>query len=373
MNATLQTKSLQAEDPIYLYYFYNPDCEICQQVGPNVYGFAEDHPDLIFIQYFVDFTNTSSVEFASTIFQSYNFTFTGVPSVLFVKGECAVLITGTNIQPQKLKFVYTELLKAEAVCPTPDSEINLESLSYLFIYGAGFISGLSPCILLILGFVSASYISSEEEKGGIIAAEPKEESKVGKTERSQTKSRLGLHIKFIFGFILGTLLVYSLLSVAIIYSLEFLSTFVFGKIVQYIFAGILILLGLWYIIDAGNENSRLFKTPDTIKRMFRTIITTKSMASSFILGMVFTMIKLPCIGAILMALLLNISANPVEYYPKLLVYFMGVLTPLVIVSLLLVFGLNTERLNSLRTKYRPALRFISGLIIIAIVIYSLFL
>ncbi len=373
LNAPLQAESLKKEDPISLYYFYNPDCEVCQSVSPSVYQFAEDHPDLIFIPYFVDFTNSSSVDYANGVFQSYNLTFTGVPTVLFIKAECKAVITGTNIQQQKLEFVYRELLEAETTCPDLDSATDLATLSYLFIYATGFISGLSPCILLILGFISASYISSEEQKQSQTHNEANPEDKSSLSESTHDKSKLGLHIRFIFGFILGTLLVYSLLSVALIYSLEILSNFVFGKIVQYIFAGLLIFLGLWYIIDASNENSKLFKTPDSIKRMFRTIITTKSMASSFLLGIVFTMIKLPCIGAILMALLLNISANPAEYYPKLFIYFMGVLTPLLIVSLLLVFGLNTDRLNSLRTKYRPALRFISGLIIIAIVLYSLFL
>lgn len=379
-NYSKEAYAVQQSDPISMYYFYNPKCEICQQVGPSVYEFAENHPDIIFIPYFVNFSNNSSVKDAGEFFLARNYTFSGVPSLIFQKAECRALITGTEITPNRMNDIYSRLADADQSCPNLDSNSDLDSLSFIVIYGVGFISGLSPCILLILGFISASYISSDQEKDD--GDKNKNSSNIENNKQAaqsnpnisqSNQSNLILHLKFISGFILGTLLVYMLLSIAIIYSLDALSSWVFGTVVQYVFSGLLLLLGLWYIIDAWNENSKLFKTPESIKKMFRSIIQTKSMGTSFLLGIIFTMIKLPCIGAILMALLLNISADPVQYYPKLFVYFIGVLTPLLLISILLVFGLTTERLNLLRTKYRPALRLISGILIISIVLYSMLL
>ena len=390
-------QAVQMDDKINLHYFYNEKCEVCQMVGPSVDDFAENHPDVNYTKHTVDFSNISTVDECNSFFNSLGYTFTSVPSVIFTKGECSVLVVGTNITAERLGQIYTKLVSADGECPDLESfDVDIFSLSPFFVYGAGFISGLSPCVLLILGFISASYLASEDaskkQKVEIDeqSADPNSGSEKGidneqskediietqsnaKNVRGEGRSNLGLHLRFISGFILGTVVVYTLLSLAIIYSLDFLSKFIFGNVIRTIFAILLILLGLWYIIDARNENSRLFKTPASVRKMFGRIISTKSFGSSFVLGIVFTSIKLPCVGAILMALLVNVTASPEVFLPKLVVYFMGVLTPLVLITLLLVFGLNTQKLDLLRTKYRSTLRLVSGILIIAIVLYSIFL
>ncbi len=184
----------------------------------------------------------------------------------------------------------------------------------------------------------------------------------------QGKSKLFLTFS---GFIIGILLVYFLISIALVTAIQWLSTTVFGPILRIIFAVIMFVPGGWYIFDSFKEKSILFDTPEKLKEIFKKLAKGGTFLYTFALGFVFTFFKLPCIGGVFLALTYDFAQNPSTFLGSLALFYVGILLPIIILMLLIAFGVKTQKIDLLRVKYRPYLRIIAGLAIIALTIYSL--
>ena len=136
---------------------------------------------------------------------------------------------------------------------------------------------------------------------------------------------------------------------------------------------ILFILGFWYIADAFNPESKLFKTPDGRKKWFKPTAQKGTFLYAFTLGFVFSFIKIPCVGTILIALLLGVQSDPASLWTELVLFYIGILIPLILVMLLLSYGVRSDKIETIRVKYRPWIRIASGLTIIGLTIYALFL
>lgn len=91
----------------------------------------------------------------------------------------------------------------------------------------------------------------------------------------------------------------------------------------------------------------------------------------FILGFIFSLIKIPCIGAIMISLFMGLVENPIFFALNLGFFYLGLILPLIIVLILLLRGSESEKINQIRIKYRPILRILSGVAIIGLTFYSL--
>ena len=115
-------------------------------------------------------------------------------------------------------------------------EINI-----IIAFLSGLIIGATPCILLMLSTFGTSLVLVEEKNKFITIS---------------------------LGLISGMILMYIIISILVLYVFGFLTIYFYFK---YVFAGILILIGVWQIIDCRKENSKIFGTPEKVK----TIMTTK--------------------------------------------------------------------------------------------------
>jgi len=211
-------------------------------------------------------------------------------------------------------------------------------------FAIAFISGLSigitPCILLMLSVFGTSLILTEEKRKFIAIS---------------------------IGLLSGMILAYILISIIFLYFFQLLENFFISS---YIFAAILIIIGIWEIIECKKEHSKIYRTPEKVKTILKDFIEQNSGFYAFLVGIIFVLIKIPCFGTIYLSLLYNLQNNPLLYV-FIFVYLLGMIIPIIVLLLLIRLGLESNKINEFRLKYRPYLRILSGIILIFLAIYLL--
>lgn len=338
ISVNAQDPQINIDDQISIEYYVLEDCDICEEKEQLVDELKENHPNINLTKYLVVTTENFTKYFDYT--ESLGLGKPNPPLVIFRKGACVYGLE--EITLDSLEQWYSTFEKLEGSCPNWQGK----EISFGFAFVSGLITGLSPCVILVTAVISSAVIVQDSEK---------------------TKM-----LPIFVGFTLGVLLMYLLLGIVVVFTFEFLVSTFFGTAIRIFFAIIMFLLGLWYIIDAFNENSKLFSTPEPIKEFVKKMATKGTFLYTFILGFVFSFLKIPCVGGIMISLVYGISNNPALYVPSLVLFYIGLLIPLVILMVILGFGVQTEKISEIRIKYRPLLRIVSGLLIIGLTIYSLF-
>jgi len=213
----------------------------------------------------------------------------------------------------------------------------------LFIaFISGMVIGASPCILLMLSTFGTSLILVEEK---------------------------GKFLKICIGLLSGMIFAYIVVSIIFLYFVQFFEIFFFFK---YVFAGILIFIGVWQILECKKEDSKIFGTPEKVKRVLKDFIERNSGFYSFLVGIIFILIKLPCFGSVYLALIYNLQSNPLLYM-FIFFYLLGMVIPIILIFVLLRLGLESAKVNEFRLKNRSYLRILSGAILIFLAFYLLIL
>lgn len=214
-------------------------------------------------------------------------------------------------------------------------------VNFTIAFFTGLLVGIAPCILLMLSVFGTSLILIEDKRK---------------------------FIEISIGLILGMILMYIIISIIWINVRLLLQNIYF--FLGYFFAGILIFIGLWQIIECRKEKSKIFSTPEKIKLMLKEFIRRNSGVYAFLVGGIFVLIKIPCFGGIYIALLESILENPLLYV-FILVYLIGMIIPTITILLLIRLGLESTKIDDFRLKYRTHLRIINGIILIFLALYLL--
>ncbi len=208
------------------------------------------------------------------------------------------------------------------------------------VASAGFIAGVQPCCLAVVAFLSGLILTLVIERKRIFVI----------------LSAFGLGVFFFF-FLKGLL---------ILTILDFIPKYSgFAKLI----AGLVpIIFGILFLKDYSIKESRLFKTPDSIKNIIHNLASKNTMLSSFSLGLIFSLVKLPCVTGIYLGILNLIwlqhdLASGLSY---LLLYNVAKVTPIFFLSLAITMGLNPLTLDKFREKKRPTIKLINGLFMIAL-------
>lgn len=215
-------------------------------------------------------------------------------------------------------------------------------ITLFIVFLSGLLVGISPCIILMLSAFGTSLVLSENKNKFLIIS---------------------------IGLLLGMILTYFIISILFLFLFQFLTVFYYFK---YIFAGILIVVGIWQMIECKKEKSVIFGTPTKIKTILKDFIEKNSGIYAFLVGIIFVLIKIPCFGLIYLALLYNLSNNPLLIL-FIVVYLVGMIIPIIIVLVLLRFGIESAKLDEFRLKNRIYLRILNGCVLIFLAFYLLIL
>ena len=213
-------------------------------------------------------------------------------------------------------------------------------VNFIIAFTSGILIGASPCILLMLSVFGTSLILTEEKVK---------------------------FLKISVGLLTGMILAYIIMSILFLYALRFFELFYYF---EYVFAGVLIVIGIWQIIECKKEKSTIFGTPAKVKMVLKNFIEKKSGIYAFLVGIIFVLIKIPCFGGIYLALLYSFSTSP-SLFIYILYYFIGMLIPIILVLILLRIGLESSKINDYRLKYRTFLRILNGIILIFLALFLL--
>ncbi|MHA2283112.1 MAG: hypothetical protein ACXAC5_19905 [Promethearchaeota archaeon] len=201
--------------------------------------------------------------------------------------------------------------------------------------------GTSPCILLMLSVFGSSLILTEE------------------------KSKF---LKISLGLLAGMIIAYIFISIIFVYLFQFFEALSYFK---YLFAAILIFIGVWQIIECKLEKSRIFGTPEKVKTVLKDFINKNSGFYAFLVGIIFVLIKIPCFGSIYLSLIYDLYSNPLLVF-YIITYLIGLIFPVVLILILIRLGLESDKINEFRLKYRTSLRLLSGGLLIVLALLLLF-
>jgi cytochrome c-type biogenesis protein len=331
----------QGSESIELYFFYNPGCGECIVANNTINGFLALYPDINYISVKIYMGNATADQLGRDFF---SLDIVPYPTAVFVTETCHYVLQDNLITVSNLESVYNQLLANPENC---QGWVYFGEFNAWVAFLSGLLSGLSPCVILITGFFGTSLFTTQNKKMFVLS---------------------------MVLFILGVLSAYFLLGIVFTYFVQFAVSFFSSIFIKLVIGIPLLVLGTWYIIDSFNENSKLFNTPDKLKKFFSKLSLERSTFASFVLGFIFTILKSPCVAGVMLSLLFSMMSsglNVVFAIPVLLIFAIGVALPILIVFLALRLGVQNEKINQKRLKYRPYLRIASGIIIIITTLVSI--
>lgn len=229
---------------------------------------------------------------------------------------------------------------------------NEARFSQLLVYALGTVSGFNPCLVALASFFFAS---------------------ATQTELKRVARRISL-------ISLGLIYAY-----VVFFSLIVSNPTVMGSLAAstWLIASILAFVGLLHFVEVGQDlYSRrwgsgtnietkvpLFRTPKPLKGFIVKVRELNSPVFDFALGIIFSLIKLPCIAMLFVVMLVN-STTPLT---DAVIFTFGVASPVIVMGALIGFGMvNVNRLSMVRFKGRLIQRAVIGaaLIISAVLVIS---
>nr|WP_297761410.1 cytochrome c biogenesis CcdA family protein [Methanothrix sp.] len=231
---------------------------------------------------------------------------------------------------------------ASSETPYPSEQFESITLSTaLTVLIAGLLAGFNPCLLAILAFLATTVLSSAGRRRDLLS--------------------------MILFFSLGILSVYLLFGMGLFRMMQDSDT---ASMLRLVLSVLLILLGVMQLEDArrlGSTGRSLFRT-DWILRYFQAAAGTRSLAAYFLLGMLFSMVKAPCVGAVYVAIISIIYtkgyASSAALY--LFLYNLGVVLPVMLLGGAIALGMQPESVERFRHDHRVAIRIITGVTLIAL-------
>lgn len=219
--------------------------------------------------------------------------------------------------------------------PGPAASVLNDELSAAAVLVAGLIAGVNPCLMAVMAFIAGTTLSATEKRIHIIIR--------------------------IAAFCGGMMAIYLLIGIGLLElmkSVPALDSMLKGAVILALAA-----LAAWSLIDAyrtekGIESQAFRAIIHRMEPLYRRL----SLPTSFAMGVVFGMVKMPCVGGIYIAILGSIldAGHLLESLMYLVLYNLGVIAPVLALGTLLVLGLSPKTVNEFRLKHRVKLKIFTG-------------
>lgn len=263
----------------------------------------------------------------------------GTPTVVIENG---LYFTGA-ISKQEFEALLDKCLAGQ--CTNGGGGGGQVPITPVTAFVAGLISGFNPCLFAVLLFLISYSLGMSENKGRLV--------------------------KLTVSFSLGIFAAYFLIGFGLMSFAGSIDIALVGRII----AGVVILLGIWTLVDYRNPKSLLVETPDSIKGMSESLTRKNSAVSAFLLGGIFSLVKAPCVGGIYISVLNMASAADMSVrlnaIPLLVSYNLGLIFPLLFISGAVLLGVPPKTIEEWREKNKYSMRIFLGLTLILVGIVML--
>ncbi len=346
--------SAGGNETVSVEYFYEEGCLKCQQALPVVGQVVKSYPDVNFSIYEIMSSYTRMKEY-------------GINTVPAIVVNHSTVITYRDYEGNEtlLKALLEEAIKTSALPPLPASEppagessdynneppeeLNGEIMNPFFILAAGILAGFNPCLLAVMAFLASITLSQQG----------------GKREM----------LKITAGFSAGIFVMYMVAGISILGTVSFIPRI--RESVTTFLALMTGIVGLWHIYDAYRlkvDSKSTFRTPKALKNFMERIGEKNLLLLSFLAGGMFSLVKVPCVGAIYLSILnmLVTKTGVLEGTFYLAIYNLGLMLPVIGLGILLTIGMSPETVTEFREKRRVEIRLVTGFILIALALLMQF-
>lgn len=247
-----------------------------------------------------------------------------------IPGDCRAL--------PPLTVAYDDGTGLRSIIGSETPILVLQELSAAAVYLAGLIAGINPCLLAIMVFIGTTAIADTGDRKVVLFR--------------------------IIAFCGGMLAIYLLIGVGL---MELIGRVpILDVVLRTSIILLLIALSAWSLFDAWRtrkgEESKTFKS---ILSRIRPLYARFGIAASFAIGGAFGLVKMPCVGGIYIAILGTIleSGKAAQGIPLLLIYNLGVITPVLVLGTLITVGLSPAAVNQFRLRHRVGLKIFTGILL----------
>ena len=341
-------------DKIEVVYFYQATCPHCQLVKPFLEGIKKDYKDDIEVYEIMVDESDETVELFYTFLNEYNIPYGegGVPAI-FIGSTHKIgdtpIINNLEHEINNCKLSGCELKVNLAECLNHDHEeceqTERQALTLPIILGAAIVDSINPCALGVLFFLIAFIFSIKASRKKLLS--------VGLT------------------YILVIFIVYYLAGLGL---LKFVSHFQVAHTVNIIAGIVIIIAGLVSLKEVfWPKDSSSLGISDRVKPTIEKYLHLATVPSVIAAGILVALFELPCTGEVYLAILSLLSKEDLgaQGYWYLFVYNLIFVLPLLIILLLSAFGLNVQRVSEWHSSRKRLVKFIMGLVMIALGLYLL--
>ncbi len=335
----LAYNNTQTGNTVSVEYFYDPACQKCARASPVIDKVVDLYGDrVVFLKYNV--LTDKGLELAK------KYSLPGVPSVV-INGEKLIAYGDYNGDTAKLEALLKEAIDSvylsHANVPA-EKKIVLTLPSVLVV---GFLAGFNPCLLAILAFIASVTLATTGRRRNVLL--------------------------IVIMFSLGIFVTYLVVGIGLLRVIEQLP--LWQDTIRNSLVVIIGLLGLWHVYDAWHlrkNTESSFYTPKAFIRLTESVTKKVSLPASFFMGVLFSLIKAPCVGAVYFVILDMVRSGESAGYMYLAAYNLGVVLPVLVLGVAIAFGLNPEKVEKFRKEKRSTLRLVTGvtLLVIAVLMYA---
>jgi cytochrome c biogenesis protein CcdA len=313
-----------AEDLSFNFYG-NWGCVECHEKYDLLANYVNDHPEINATYFWIP-NNASISDYYDHLAAVGESSPPPPPAVILNRSGEIIVLYAVDITVRNLDAWRT----GQPLTPT--------EFTIWISFITGLVVGVSACMLLLLSVLGTSLTVIESR---------------------------GKYLIISLGLIVGLICAYLVVSALFLVLVNAASVLSYLK---YVFGIILLLIGVWQILEFQREKSVMFGTPKRVKSILKGFIERQSGVYALLIGMIFAFIKIPCFGAPYLQLLFFSQNDPLLVF-LILAYFGGMLLPIVGILIAIRIGFQSERVNKFRLDYRPHLRLLSGILIITLTLY----
>lgn len=314
-----------------------------KKMDNTVMPFYESNKDTI-ILYLRSLNNqTNQQEFYKDFESNLTYIFNNnvdSPYVILKSDNKTLRIYGENLTISNLNEALNTLLTSKqtetdlsAVTPS----LNIGTVAA--VLSAGIFSGINPCLIAFITYMTSASIGARSTK--------RHASILKVLTRVATISAGLVAWYFLVGIVFHG-----------IHPVE-------STTLKSVVAAILVALGILYMISFRNPNSRLFRTPNFLKNVIITRSKKGTLAFDFMLGIVFALMKTPCLVGPYLVILSWLTVNITLATLYLLIFNLGIVLPLFVIAGLLASGItNISTINRFRIGERNIVRLLTGILLV---------
>jgi len=317
---------VHASSQVYVEYFYLPGCPDCEKTDLIIERIENEYGDAIIVEW-VDVSTREGWE----RWKQYNFT--EVPAIVI---NHEYKMPKEEISYEKLKQIIDMYLHGEEQEKTSE---DFNGIPLLLSFSLGLFSGFSPCLMAILTFILAYGASSHNVN----------------VRESFLK---------VLSFSLGLLFSYMTIGILLLLLTSSFEISPFQQVLRWIFAAIMILAGLSLIFPLNLNFTKPFIRSFAEKH-------SSQILGLFLLGALFSLVKLPCATPFLLILLANIVfRGDLMSTVSLLLFNLGLIIPILTVGLI---GANSAETARKIKNYGKHVKIFSGAVMIVAAMLFVFL